>query len=172
MKFAVNDLVSYKTSGVCRISEIKECTFGGVCGEYYILNPVYDGKSVIFVPVDSPLSDKMRKLLTKAEVDEIIDTMPQDAFDWIENDRERSEKIKEVTTSGDRARIARMIKTLWLRRKALAERGKKLRITDEAALHSAEKILYDEFAYALGIAREDVPAYIEAKIAEAEAPKA
>ena len=45
-------------------------------------------------------------------------------------------------------------------------------MTDEAALVSAEKVLYDEFAYALGIERGDVMSYIEAKIAEAEKSEA
>ena len=37
---------------------------------------------------------------------------------------------------------------------------------------SAEKVLYDEFAYALGIERDDVTSYTEAKIAEAEKSEA
>lgn len=65
-----------------------------------------------------------------------------------------------------------MIKTLRLRRKALSACGKKLRVTDEAALTSAEKVLYDEFAYALGIARDEVTSYIEAKRAAAEKSEA
>ena len=128
---------------------------------------------MIFVPVDSPLSDKMNRLLTKTEVDKIIDSsIPEKPFDWIENDRERTAKIKEVASSGDRKRITRMIKTLRLRRKALSACGKKLRVTDEAALTSAEKVLYDEFAYALGIARDEVTSYIEAKKAAAEKSEA
>ena len=125
------------------------------------------------MPVDSPLSDKMNRLLTKTEVDKIIDSsIPEKPFDWIENDRERTAKIKEVASSGDRKRITRMIKTLRLRRKALSACGKKLRVTDEAALTSAEKVLYDEFAYALGIARDEVTSYIEAKKAAAEKSEA
>ncbi len=125
------------------------------------------------MPVDSPLSDKMNRLLTKTEVDKIIDSsIPEKPFDWIENDRERTAKIKEVASSGDRKRITRMIKTLRLRRKALSACGKKLRVTDEAALTSAEKVLYDEFAYALGIERDEVTSYIEAKKAAAEKSEA
>lgn len=173
MKFTVNDLVSYRTSGVCRIAEIKNCDFGGKQREYYILNPIHDEKSVIFVPVDSPLSDKMKSVLTKDEANEIIaSSIPEKPFDWIENDRERTAKIKEIASSGDRERITLMIKTLRLRRKALSACGKKLRVTDEAALVSAEKVLYDEFAYALGIERGDVISYIETKIAEAEKSEA
>ncbi len=173
MKFTVNDLVSYRTSGVCRIAEIKRCDFGGKQEEYYILHPIHDEKSVIFVPVDSPLSDKMNSVLTKDEANEIISaSIPEKPFDWIENDRERTAKIKEVVSSGDRERITRMIKTLRLRRKALSACGKKLRVTDEAALVSAEKVLYDEFAYALGIERDDVMPYIEAKISEAKKSEA
>ena len=99
MKFIANDLVVYRTSGVCRITEIKNCDFGGKQREYYILCPIHDEKSVIFVPVDSPLSDKMNRLLTKTEVDKIIDSsIPEKPFDWIENDRERTAKIKEVAS--------------------------------------------------------------------------
>ena len=167
MKFTVNDLVSYRTNGVCRIEEIKNCTFGKESGEYYVLRPVYDDKSVIYVPKDSPLSDKICRLLTKSEVDEIIKSLSGEDIDWIENDRERSEHIKDVISSGNKKRIAHFIKVMRHRCAFLAERGKKLRVADESALHCAEKMICDEFSVALGIAREDVSDYIESHIAAA-----
>ena len=54
-----------------------------------------------------------------------------------------------------------MVKTLYLRRKELAESGKKLRSTDENYLNLAENMLFEEFAYALDIDRSEVVKYIE-----------
>lgn len=169
MTFAVNDLVSYRTSGVCRIEEVKYCTFGKESGEYYVLRPVYDSKSVIYVPKDSPLSEKMCRLLTKSEIEDILNSLSRDDIDWIENDRERSERIKDVIASGNKKRIAHFIKIMHRRRATLAERGKKLRVSDESALHCAEKMICDEFSVTLGIPREEVSAYIESHIAAANA---
>jgi CarD family transcriptional regulator len=57
-----------------------------------------------------------------------------------------------------------LVRTLYLRRRELTENGRRLRITDENYLSLAEKMLFEEFAYALGIEQSEVAGYIEQHI--------
>ena len=65
--FAVNDIVMYKQSGICKILDICEKKFGKETRQYYVLCPQDDPNTTIYCPIDAP-SDKMRCLLTKDEV--------------------------------------------------------------------------------------------------------
>lgn len=65
--FAVNDIVMYKQSGICKILDICEKKFGKETRQYYVLCPQDDPNTTIYCPIDAP-SGKMRCLLTKDEV--------------------------------------------------------------------------------------------------------
>ena len=75
--FQVNDTVSYGTHGVCQITEIGEKNLTGKSMEYYILKPVYNENSTLYVPVHSEnLTGKMRRILSVQEIREMIRQMP------------------------------------------------------------------------------------------------
>ena len=93
--FAVNDIVMYKQSGICKILDICEKKFGKETRQYYVLCPQDDPNTTIYCPIDAP-SDKMRYLLTKDEVLQLIEEMPDEETAWIENDRLRKEKQAEI----------------------------------------------------------------------------
>lgn len=65
--FAVNDIVMYKQSEICKILDICEKKFRKETRQYYVLCPQDDPNTTIYCPIDAP-SDKMRYLLTKDEV--------------------------------------------------------------------------------------------------------
>ena len=69
-------------------------------------------------------------------------------------------KFREIISGGDREELIRLIKTLFSRRQELAQRNKRLRAADEKFLNDAENMLHDEFAYALGIKKDEVISYI------------
>ena len=54
---------------------------------------------------------------------------------------------------------------MYLHRKKLSANKKKLRNTDESLFELAENMIFEEFAYVLGIDREDVGKYIQEHIA-------
>ena len=69
--FAVGSFVVYRAEGVCRISDIKAESFGviGSKENYYILTPLNDEKSTVFVPVaNETLVGMMRPLLSAEEI--------------------------------------------------------------------------------------------------------
>ena len=165
--FSVGDSFIYKGHGICKLTEIREMNVDNEIRSYYVLKPVFGNSFTLFVPVgDENLEAKMRRLLSADEIHSFIADMPEEDSAWIEDENERREFYKNIISSGDRASLVRMIKALFRRRQELNSAGKKLRISDEQFMKDAEKMLYDEFAYVLGIKREDVLPFIMARLEE------
>lgn len=161
----IGDFVVYGNSGICEITGDEVKKVAGRNFTYFVLKPVYDKKATVFVPCDNQaLCDKMRKLLTKEEIYGIVDGVSKQECIWIENENERKSCYREIISSGDRAALVKLIKTLYLHQNEQFERGKKLHITDEKFLATAERLLHDEFAFVLGIERESVIDFITTRI--------
>ena len=164
--YNVGDMVMYGAFGICKVTAIEMRDLTGEEQEYYILKHINSEKNIFYVPTnnDKALS-KMHSICSKAEVDELISHMNSDGLIWIDNDIKRKEEYSRIIKDADKHEIIRLIKTLYLRRKQLAESGKKLRSTDENYLSLAENMLFEEFAYALDIDKSEVVEYIEKHIA-------
>lgn len=155
----------YGASGVCKVEDICVRDYGSGKKEYYVLQPVYDLRSTLSVPVDSPaFAAHARELLSKQEVLDIIDSLPNTQADWIRDDKERVETFRSLLEGGIRKDIAVLIRTLYLHKKELAEKGKKLRSSDETIMQRAEKLLYGEFAWVLGIEPKEVVDFIKSRV--------
>ena len=101
---------------------------------------MYDSRSTLFVPVDRvDLSEKMRRVLSPEEIEQLVQAIPDETPEWIEDDTERAQQYRSILSSGDRAKLVRMIKALYLRKEALAEKGRKLRTADEHFLKRRKK---------------------------------
>ena len=156
-----NTILIYGSLGLCKV--VDKCTkkFGDENNEYYILKPVNDERSTIYVPADNEeLIKKIRKVLTEAEVYDLIRDMPNEETIWINDDRARNDNFKHILDNGDRKDLIKIIKTLYSRKKELSASGKKLRAADEEAMLRAENMLYDEFALVLNIKRTEVVDFI------------
>ena len=164
--YSIGDMVMYGSFGICKVTAIEKRDLTGEEQEYYILKHINSEKNIFYVPTnnDKALS-KMHRICSKAEVDELISHMNSEGLIWIDNDSKRKEEYSRIIKDADKQEIIRLIKTLYLRRKELAESGKKLRSTDENYLSLAENMLFEEFAYALDIDRSEVVEYIEKHIA-------
>lgn len=159
--FQIHDTVLYGADGVCTITGTEHKAIGGTTATYYVLKPVYNPSSTIFVPTNSKqLLSKMRRILSAAEIREIIRSMPAEDALWIENEAERKARYRTVLASGDRTELVRMIKALYLHQQEQQTKGRKLHLSDERFFKEAEKLLYDEFALVLNIKREQVLPFI------------
>lgn len=163
--YSVNDTVMYSSYGVCMISAIEERDFSGEKLEYYVLRPVGDSKNTFYVPVkNEKLTAQMRKVITKDEIDSLLRIMPDDNDIWIEDENQRREEYRRIIREGDRKELVMLIKTLYLYQKSRRDQRKKLHSADEHFLKDAESMLYDEFAFVLGIEKDKVVDYIREHI--------
>ncbi len=165
--FQVNDTVRYGTSGVCKITQVMTRPFKGEQKQYFVLRPVHDSRSTLFVPVDNQeLVAKMRPVLTKEEVMNLIHAMPSFEQLWIGDEQQRKQTFRGILSSGDCKQAICMIKALHLEGINLREKGRKLRMDDERCLRDAERLLYDEFSLALAMEPEEVLGFIKEQLDE------
>ncbi len=168
--FSVGETIVYGTNGVCEIKEISRMKFGSKTGEYYVLSPVNDPRSVLYVPTgNEKLTAKMRPLLSKTELCWIIDEVCGDALPWISDDAGRKSYCDSVVKAGDRRELMRLISMLYLRREELKNNKKHFHNIDAQYLKTAEHMLNDEFSHVLGISADDVPEFIRMRILSAGA---
>lgn len=148
----INDIVLYGAEGVCKIKDITRENFGEGIMEYYVLQPIYKDSLTIFVHTGNDhLISKMRRVLSREEIEKIILTMPEEELLSIEDESKREIKYQEIINSGDRRAVVKLIKTIYLRQKNRKEQKKKPYAIDERFLKEAEKLLYDEFALVLNV---------------------
>ena len=163
--FSVNDKIHYGSSGVCEIQEIATMRFGRTRERYYVLKPVYQKASLIYVPLDNPeLVSRMRPLLSREEVDALIESMPTVQTAWIDDPQARKACFDEMMRRHSCADLIVIIKTLSAHKKQRQARGKSLHVSDETYLREAQRLLYDEFAGAWGILPSQVDGYIQDKL--------
>lgn len=166
--YQVKDKILYGTHGVCEIIAMEERKFMEETKEYYVLRPLGDEGATLFVPVHSEkAAAKMRPILSKDEIYDLIRSMPYEEAEWIANENQRKEKYKSVIAGGDRSELIRMIKALYYHKQKREEKGKRLYISDERFFHEAERLLYEEFQYVLNIKREELLPMIFEEISKA-----
>ena len=165
--YSVNDKIHYGSSGVCVIQEIASMRFGRSRERYYVLKPVYQNASLIYVPVgNEQLVSRMRPVLSRQEADELIASIPQVPTAWVEDVQQRKASFDELLRSHSCASLIIMIKTLNEHKAVRQARGKTLHVSDEAYLREAQRLLYDEFAGALDLQPNQVSAYIQEKLGQ------
>ena len=161
----VGQIVLYGTEGACRVTEICKMKVGHKREEYYVLRPVHREGATVFVPLNNELLlSKMRPLLSREEIDALIDKVGVEEPLWIEDAAERKAEFQRILLGSEREELLRMIRALYQRRSRLRERGKHLRGSDEQMLRDAEKLLNDEFALVLEIKEREVPEYIRSRV--------
>lgn len=164
--FKVNDVIIYSTQGVCRVVGIEEKAVSGKKKTYFVLKPVSDSGSTIFAPTDNEhVLKKMRRLLSKAEINSLIDSMPDEDVVWIKNDNDRKEHYRKILSSGNHMELIKMIKAIYSHKKEREAEGKRLHMIDEHFFKDAEQILYNEFQYVLKLnSKEELMRYIFSRI--------
>lgn len=164
--FQVNDVIVYGTQGVCKIIDTEEKTVSGKKRTYFVLKPVSDENSTIFIPTDNELAlGKMRRLLTKDEIHKLIDFMRSENAIWVENENARKELYKSILAKGDHMELIKMVKAIYAHKKEREAEGRRLHMSDERFFKDAEQILYHEFRYVLDIdSKDDLMTYIFKRI--------
>lgn len=167
--FGINDTVQYGTNGVCRITDVVTKNFGGDCIRYYVLEPVHQAHSVVYVLVKNErLVAKMKKLLSEQKVETLVQKIPQCRIEWIEDDSLRQETYKAILAKGERRELLGLIRVLYSRQQTLKERHRHLRTADKQVLKTAEKLINDEFAAVLHISLDEVVPFIMNKLERSE----
>ena len=166
-KYNKGDFVVYGTNGICKIDDVQKMTFPMEKEEhtYYVLKPKGNSASILFVPEHrEELVSKMRYVLKKDEIDNILLGTSESNVKWIDDRNSRNNYFKKILSEGKPEEFLELIRCILERKAILAENGKKLSLADEAILSSAEKLVREEFSFVLGISEDGVTEYIKDKM--------
>ena len=148
----IGSLVIYGTNGVCRVEDLREESFTGEARPYYILRPTADtGNSKIFVPADNEvlLATMHEPLSAEALAEVIRETPAMTETEWQGDGRARSKRCKEILSSGDRAHLISLIKTV-------KQSGRTPTAAEDAACLRAAAMLYEEFSLVFDLTPADM----------------
>ena len=162
--FKIGDYIMYGVTGVCKVTDIIKEKYLNNEEDYYVLEPVYATTETI---IKIPVANKkvfMRNIISKEDIDNLIEEIPLEKEVWIDDERERNYKFKSMVRSGDYRQWSTLIKTIFLKREEKKLEGKKITQEDERLFKSAEKLLNEEIATILHISPDEVPQYIKNNI--------
>lgn len=157
----IGTYVLYGKTGVCLVKELTAMAGG----QYYVLSPVGDSRSSVYVPcANADLLARMRPLLTREEIESLLSDVDTVRLDWIDDRNERAMLYRTVTGSGDRKELVRLLACLMRKKQERMAAGKRLSSMDENFLQECVRLVQEEFSMVLDIARCEVGAYIQERL--------
>ena len=151
MDYRVGDFLVHEGSGVCKIEDIDDMELMGKGSKktYYCMAPVFKASAKVFTPVIGS-TVRLRPVAAEATFNEILENI--DDIECINepNDRMLQEKFKEVMAEFTPESLARVVKTVLIRKWQRLESGKKVMAIDEKILSVAGRKLYEEMAFSMG----------------------
>jgi CarD family transcriptional regulator len=126
---------------------------------YYTLRPHFD-QGIIYAPVCGN-TVPARKVLTKSKVNRLIDSIPDMSVSvfYSGSANELVRHYKDYITTNDCGDLIELSMSIYAKKQ-----GGKFGAIDKKFMKQAEYLLFGEFATALEISPEDIPAYIENRI--------
>ena len=151
--------VIYGNNGICLVESIAEMAFsaGDKHKPYFILRPLSDANSVIYLPHDNELLlSRLRPILTKKEVVAILNAPLCEEIDWIEDKKLRAAAFRETVSGNHVPTLLALVKRLCHKRDELIQQNKKMLSADREVFSTALRAICDEFAFALDISQQAV----------------
>lgn len=159
--FQKGDYVICGNNGVCCVQDITTLNISGIDKKrkYYLLKPVFQSSSTVYVPLDAA-SSSIRKAVSRKEADELIRSIPGIPLIPLADEKTLERTYKEYMHEGSCEAWIRLIKTIYLRKEKRLMKGCKVTAVDSRYFKLAEDFLYGELSIALGIPRDEVRSYI------------
>ena len=141
--FSIGDLVVHPMHGAGVIDDIVRERVAGTTKEYYVFKMPMGGL-ILKIPTENSQAIGIRKVISKAEADELLEEIPAIAVEHNANWNKRYPENLLRLKSGDLREVAQVIKGL-MRRDTL--RG--LSTGERKMLHSAKQIMISELVLVL-----------------------
>lgn len=149
--YKVGEIIAHNKLGLCTIKEITQINDI----DYYVLISNLDDTKIM-IPVSN--ADKLtRKIITKEEIEELVNKIPNINIDLIKDFKTRIKTYDELLKSGEIENLAILSRTIYEYKKE----SNNLTVADKEIFKAAEKILFDELAYVLNMDdKNDVAKYL------------
>lgn len=165
--YQLGDKVVYGIHGVCCVAAQEQRVIDRKQVNYLVLEPLKQDGSKYLVPTHNAAAmAKLRRMLTKEELESLLDSPKIHADAWIRDENQRKQAYRELISAGDRERLVQMVCTLYRHKAAQTAAGRKCHLCDENFLRDAEKLLAGEAALVLDLEPKEATIYIRKKLKE------
>ena len=150
------DAVVYKCRGVYKVADIGTLNFSFADRKkrYYTLQSIENARDKAYIPTDDERN--IRKPVSREEALELIGKLDDIETLGIKNEKLREQEYKNCISGYQPENWVRVLKTLYKRTKSrgsITSMDKKYQVLLEHAL-------YSEFAFSLGIPKNEIPEFI------------
>ena len=150
------DAVVYKCRGVYKVADIGTLNFSFADRKkrYYTLQSIENARDKAYIPTDDERN--IRKPVSREEALELIRKLDDIETLGIKNEKLREQEYKNCISGYQPENWVRVLKTLYKRTKSrgsISSMDKKYQVLLEHAL-------YSEFAFSLGIPKNEIPEFI------------
>lgn len=150
------DAVVYKCRGVYKVADIGTLNFSFADRKkkYYTLQSIENSRDKAYIPTDD--EKNIRKPVSREEALELIRKLDDIEILGIKNEKLREQEYKNCISGYQPENWVRVLKTLYKRTKSrgsITSMDKKYQVLLEHAL-------YSEFAFSLGIPKNEIPEFI------------
>ena len=163
--FAKEEYVFHESGGICQISDIQVAPLDNMPADrqYYVMKPLYDPNSVIYMPVDSDCIF-LRRLISRNEAEELLERIPYVRTIEESNAKLLRAKYIEAMHTHDPVEWVRVIKTVYLRSTMQTARSQRISETERSFAENAKRNLHTELALALDLPVQKMEDYITERI--------
>ncbi|HEX2028370.1 MAG TPA: CarD family transcriptional regulator [Nitriliruptorales bacterium] len=162
MPFSVGDTVIYPHHGAAIIEKVETRELKGERRDYFVLRLTY-GDLTVMIPSDSLEECGVRNVVSKREVEKVLDVLRQpegkQAGNWSRRFKANYEKLR----SGDIYQVAEVVRNLCTR-----DHEKGLSAGEKRMLAKAKQILLSELAVAIKKDEQKAEELVNRTLAEAQ----
>lgn len=163
--YQVGDQVVYGIHGVCCVVDQEERVVDRKRVTYLALEPVGQDGSRYLVPTHNAAAmGKLRKMLSREELEGLLQSEEVRADGWIKDENQRKQAYRDLISSGDRVKLTQMVRTLYRHKAAQAAAGRKVHLCDDNFLRDAEKLLVGEVAIVMDMEFDQAKKYLKEQL--------
>ena len=160
LNLIIGECVHYGAHGVCRVCGKEKKKFGKEEELYYTLRPTSNENILLYLPANaSPEKVKLRRLLTKDRILELIREAQNEPAKWIPDNKERRDVFSRILRDGDTRELIDMIRNLYIHQENLPP-GKMMPMSDQEMMQAAQRQLHSEISYVLEIEESQVLPFV------------
>lgn len=139
--YQVGDKVMHRREGACYITQIKDMDMNNTQKKYFVLEPILNEKTYIYVSIDGKKQNNIRPVIDEKKLKESEAKLNVSEDEWIIDAKARTRKYTSIVSEFDFDEVLNIYKSL-----VLQNEKKSLAAQDKDFLFSSEKIICSEIA--------------------------
>lgn len=149
--YHIGEKIMHRQAGACYIKQITDMDVDDVLKHYYVLEPLLDTKSCIYVSMDENKQKNIRPVIKPEELKNALSEADSNPMEWMENPKQRYVQFNKLIASFS---FQDMLLTFQCLSAQKSE--SKLNANDEQSLTSVQKLLFSEMSVILNVKYDDI----------------